>query len=520
MSHLDDSMAQYLEPSLGESDETDITPPRTPEIRLDTDNDLMSDQVLLDHDMQNENTDTENSPPTSQPCPRYTNQQNMKSPQKKQSYNAPQKKELRKRDLKRKFTDQKTVKAKIAKTELSIEKLEKHITCGTCPKSLQYSAKPNVAADILFEKELRDIKLKAEQSLIIALTRFHKRKLQIQEKKLKANVAFAARKQKPVTRNPLKETHSANNIVHNDVNIADLQKQISDLKEIVCTHVLKNKKEECYNSLFSDFTNNSHNSTNLYISKNKRRKKRRNSLKNRRQTKERETNEKFLHNLSSHQLTDSQVSLLSRGLKFIPTPAINETRIKQQLLRDFEQFARRMRLLYIFHGQNREPHPFHVKSTWMPQVQHSVALESYLENVKTQLAEIKVTKPKNNLSRNEVKALKELENNPAINLKKADKGTTTVIMNKADKIYEAKVQLDNRKHYERLKAPMVKITQEKVNDLISRLHQGEHIDEMTKKWLLQTPNPPRIPIFYTLTKINLSRLPEASRNAISPACFS
>ena len=185
-------------------------------------------------------------------------------------------------------------------------------------------------------------------------------------------------------------------------------------------------------------------------------------MKNRRQTKERETNEKFLHNLSSHQLTDSQVSLLSRGLKFIPTPATNETRIKQQLLRDFEQFARRMRLLYIFHEQNRKPHPFHVKSTWMPQVQHSVALESYLENFKTQLAEIKITKPKNNLSRNEVKALKELKNNPAINLKKADKGTTTVIMNKADKIYETNVQHDNRKHYERLKAPMVKTTQEKI----------------------------------------------------------
>ena len=207
-------------------------------------------------------------------------------------------------------------------------------------------------------------------------------------------------------------------------------------------------------------------------------------MKNRRQAKEREINEKFLHNLSSHQLTDSQVSLLSRCLKFIPTPATNETRIKQQLLRDFEQFARRMRLLYIFHRQNREPHPFHVKSTWMPQVQHSVALESYLENAQTQLAEIKITKPKNNLSRNEVKALKELKNNRAINLKRADKGTATVIMNKADKIYEAKMQLDNREHYERLKAPMVKTTLEKVNDLIRRLHQGEHIDGMTKKWLL------------------------------------
>ena len=55
-----------------------------------------------------------------------------------------------------------------------------------------------------------------------------------------------------------------------------------------------------------------------------------------------------------------------------------------------------------------------------------------------------------------------MKNNPAINLKKADKGTTTVIMNKADKIYEANVQLDNRKHYERLKASMVKTTQERL----------------------------------------------------------
>ena len=108
-----------------------------------------------------------------------------------------------------------------------------------------------------------------------------------------------------------------------------------------------------------------------------------NSLKNRRQRKERETNEKFLNNLSSHQLTDSQVSLLSRGLKFILTPATNETKIKQQLLRDFEQLARRMVLLYIYHEQNIEQHPFHIKSTWISQVQHSVALESYLENVKT-----------------------------------------------------------------------------------------------------------------------------------------
>ena len=203
-----------------------------------------------------------------------------------------------------------------------------------------------------------------------------------------------------------------------------------------------------------------------------------------------------------HQLSDDQVNVLSRGLKFIPTPATNKTIIRRQLLRDFEQLARRMRLQYIVHGQNKEPHPFHVKSNWMPPVQQSIALESYLESVKTQLADIRINKPKNNLSRNEMAAIKELKNNSAINLKKADKGTTTVIMNKSNKIQEAEVQLENREHYQPLEAPIVSNTQTKVIQIIDKLHRGKHIDDMTKKWLAQTPSPPRIPVFYTLTKIH------------------
>ena len=121
---------------------------------------------------------------------------------------------------------------------------------------------------------------------------------------------------------------------------------------------------------------------------------------------ERERNEKFLKYLSKHQLTDTKVNLLSWGLKFVPAAVTNTTNIRRQLLQDFELFAKRMPLQYIFHGQNKEPHPFHVKSNWMPPVQQSVALESYLESVKTQLADIKITKPKENLSCNEMAAFK------------------------------------------------------------------------------------------------------------------
>lgn len=149
---------------------------------------------------------------------------------------------------------------------------------------------------------------------------------------------------------------------------------------------------------------------------------------------------------------------------------MNETKIRQQLLQDFEQFARRMRLQYIFHGQNKEPHPFHVKSDWMPLVQPSVALESYLENIKSQLSEIKTTKPKNNLSRNEIKAVAELKNNTD----KSKKGRQGYNNSHYEQIRQNKggpsARLDIREHYKPLDKPMVNDTNQRVNEIITQLH--------------------------------------------------
>ena len=112
------------------------------------------------------------------------------------------------------------------------------------------------------------------------------------------------------------------------------------------------------------------------------------------------------------------------------------------------------------------------------------------------------------MSHNKYKALTELVNNTDINFKKADEGTTPVIMNKCDKIQEAQTQLNNREHYKPLKNAMAVETLQRVNELVTRLHQNNYIDDMTKKW-----NPPRIPIFYTLTKIQKPNL--VSRPIIS-----
>ena len=49
---------------------------------------------------------------------------------------------------------------------------------------------------------------------------------------------------------------------------------------------------------------------------------------------------------------------------------------------------------------------------------------------------------------------------------------------------------------------MVETTAKKVQQLNKSLLSEGHIDKMTAKWLSLTPDPPRIPVFYTLTKIH------------------
>ena len=49
---------------------------------------------------------------------------------------------------------------------------------------------------------------------------------------------------------------------------------------------------------------------------------------------------------------------------------------------------------------------------------------------------------------------------------------------------------------------MAGTTAKKVHRLIQSLVQEGHIDDMTANWLSLTPDPPRIPVFYTLTKIH------------------
>lgn len=352
-----------------------------------------------------------------------------------------------------------------------------------------------------------------------ALTRFHYRRLERQKIKLNQDKAKARRTCKTDSvrkvSNEFRPTPQTSEYSTEQLKelAAKLEKQHDCITKMMSKlqETADNKDYEKYSCLSTKCVNttaggeNSHKGENKYTKtqrNTKKRKERRNIPSKKIVSYRKNAEEKYIKNLSNKNLTDTQTKLISRGLKFIPVNTFNKNKIRRQLLQDFKHFARRMRLKYMFYGQNKRVHPFYVKSNWIPPVQQSVALESFLEEVKLQLAEMEIVKPKQNLSRKERKALNELKQNTEIKLKKADKGSTTVVMDKNDKIQEGQIQIDDQNNYRPLIEPMVKETHNKVSRLITELYHGNHIDDMTKKWLSQTPNPPRIPEFYTLTKIH------------------
>ena len=239
---------------------------------------------------------------------------------------------------------------KYISVSLTVEKIVYKIVTKITKK-----ARANIPPDDIFQKEIRAIRKNAEQQFVSALVRFHKRRSQSHAKKL--NRAKTAR-----TRNSTnadishQETQSSEHNVNNDVNrIDNLEKQISRIETILCKHLVNNNKRvESYQSVISEKpAKHSTTTTSQSQTKSSKRKHRRLNTAQRRTAIERETNEKYLKNLSDTPLTDDQVGVISKGLKFIPTPVTDKNKISQQLLRDFEQFARRMRLRYMFHGKKQ-----------------------------------------------------------------------------------------------------------------------------------------------------------------------
>uniref|UniRef100_A0A3B3X7P6 Uncharacterized protein n=1 Tax=Poecilia mexicana TaxID=48701 RepID=A0A3B3X7P6_9TELE len=110
-------------------------------------------------------------------------------------------------------------------------------------------------------------------------------------------------------------------------------------------------------------------------------------------------------------------------------------------------------------------------------------------------------KQKDNLTQEEIDALEELQNFNSIIIKPADKGSTIVIMDKADYAWEANRQLKDREYYEPLKTPIYPETRTMVRRLLKELEEQKYINHKQLLFLTGT-DPPRPRYFYLLPKIH------------------
>ena len=213
---------------------------------------------------------------------------------------------------------------------------------------------------------------------------------------------------------------------------------------------------------------------------------------------------KTVINLSKRfKCTTAQLSLLNKGLNFIPTKGTNED-IAIAARFDLQLYHRKVKLAEFFRNSpSRTITPFTARSTWSPpdsalpvEIKTLIKndLDYFVNNFKDHSAPT-------NLTSEETQALSELSRDKNIIIKPADKGSAIVIMDREQYLWEGYRQLGDAKYYSKLDKPIFKETIPQVLKILQTLRDKKFINAKQMIFLRGDPEP-RNRIFYMLPKIH------------------
>ena len=203
-------------------------------------------------------------------------------------------------------------------------------------------------------------------------------------------------------------------------------------------------------------------------------------------------------NLSSASVDSDRVNLLRKGPSFCPTPKdINW----QSVYDDLEIFEARLRSAAFFIDSNPDENltvPSHLPRVpkdkkWKPPTSRYPELELFLANVRRDLINPEnIRQARDNLSKRERVALKELRNDSNVVIRIQDKGSRFVLID--GKEYEEKMfgQLNNQLHYKTLQSDPTSKHLASVDSWCSKwLGKGEISPEVAK-WVLNKEAKPGV----------------------------
>ena len=243
----------------------------------------------------------------------------------------------------------------------------------------------------------------------------------------------------------------------------------------------------------------------------------------------------FVVNRSGTTFTRAELSVLDKGLTFVPT----ETRPnRQRLLHEFDAFARKLRLrLHAERWETREEAsvtptatppddfanehayrlptpPFRTVSKWQPPTTKNAALEAYVTRTRRALAE---SRPRHKIFQNldapERAALERLSRRTDVVMKKADKGSMIVVEDRRVYVENGLGHVDDARTYERLDNDPTPAITSRINRAISIINEHGLLDRDTLRHLIKTPSRVRTQQLYFLSKVHKN--PVAYRPIVS-----
>ncbi|XP_036362142.1 uncharacterized protein LOC118765009 [Octopus sinensis] len=206
-------------------------------------------------------------------------------------------------------------------------------------------------------------------------------------------------------------------------------------------------------------------------------------------------------NLSNKELTPNELSILSKGLKFTPTPQrSNYYEMKDDIL----EFCRKLRLTEEFHGKQIDDESIaRNNSNYTPTKGKNKVLDrycDYITNFPFQFT--KKQKHSQNFNKREWNDLIKLREDKTITIKEADKGNAVVLMNTNDYKNLVLSLLRDETDYERVQQYNQPKIMYNLRTLINTYREGL----MDKEYEYITNFKCKSSLFYDIPKVHKSQI--------------
>ena len=223
-------------------------------------------------------------------------------------------------------------------------------------------------------------------------------------------------------------------------------------------------------------------------------------------------------NLSSTHLNDDAIAILSKGMKFCPTPGEPDI---SQAQKDLDSFHLRIKRRLHFSNppdpadatQNYNPpatqqvegsvpfknSAFKNPSSWVPPP--CVPLEIFISQNNSDLLRSKLTAPRRqNITPSQRQTIRDLFSNPDIVIKPADKGGATVVWDKQDYIKEGMRQLSDEAFYTKTDTDLSTTHFDQIKSKVDKMVDDDELDRSCASFLSNFAY--RTAQFYMLPKIH------------------